>query len=252
LRVPIGEVSRTVLARPSDVSDAQARNKALYENGWRYFRLESHTLWSVWQQIEPFAGTGTRMLEIGPGKWPHLPVDQADFVDLCEEAVRALRAAGARCSVGAMPLPYADASFDLACFFELIEHVDDDAALLAEVARVLRPGGVVFLSCPMNPDYWTHYDAVIGHVRRYRAQELAQRLDAGGFAIEGVCPRADRMNSAFGWMFGFGVEHATRLTTALIARALPHVAARAWPWRDPGVLAEAERLGGVTLRARRR
>jgi SAM-dependent methyltransferase len=234
------------------VSDARARNKALYDDLWPYFRLESHTIWSVWQEIEPFACEGVRMLEIGPGKWPHLPVDRADFVDLSEEANAALRAAGARCSAKVMPLPYDDASFDLVCFFELIEHVDDDAGLIAEVARLLRPGGVVFLSCPMNPAYWTHYDGVIGHVRRYRAHELAQRLEAGGFAIERVCPRADRMSRAFGWLFGFGVEHVTRPTMALIARALPGVAGRQWQWMDgASALVEAERAGGVTLRARR-
>jgi SAM-dependent methyltransferase len=234
------------------VDSARARNKALYDDCWRYFRLESHTLWSAWKEIEPFATAAGRMLEIGPGKWPHLPVDRADFVDLSEEAIHALRGAGARCEVGDMPLPYGDGSFDLACFFELIEHVDDDEALLAEVARVVRPGGIVFLSCPMNPAYWTHYDGVIGHVRRYRADELAERLGAAGFTIERVCVRADRMSRAFGWLFGFGVRHLTRPTMALIARALPDVAGHPWDWADgSAALADAERAGGVTLRARR-
>lgn len=230
---------------------AKERNGALYDEGWRHFRLERHTLWSVWKEIEPFASEGVRMLEIGPGKWPHLPVDRADFVDLSTTAVRALREAGARCVEGASPLPYADASFDMACFFELIEHVDDDVSFLAEVARVVRPGGVVFVSCPMSPDYWTHYDAVIGHVRRYRAQELRARFEGAGFRIERICPRVDRMSRAFGWAFGFGVEHLTALTMALIALALPRVAARSWPWPESASLEDAETMGGVTLRARR-
>lgn len=45
-------------------------------------------------------------------------------------------------------LPYADASFDAVLSNEVIEHVQDDRAALAEVARVLRPGGRLLLFCP--------------------------------------------------------------------------------------------------------
>jgi SAM-dependent methyltransferase len=227
-------------------------NRAGYETGWRLFRLEAHTIWSAWKELEPFTRDGARMLEIGPGKWPHLPVNRAHFIDLSEEALGALRAAGGTCIASTAPWPYENASFDLACFFETLEHVDDDAAFLAEVARVVRPGGHIFLSCPMNPKYWTTYDTVVGHFRRYRAEELVVRLDAAGFSIERVCARHDRMSRVYGWLFAFAVVYLTRLTAILIKLALPSVAGKEWPWVDGDDLTQAELRGGVTLRARRR
>jgi SAM-dependent methyltransferase len=245
----IGAMHRSATAI---VGRAHEYNKIMYEAGWRYYTLQSHTIWSSWKEIEPFAGQGARMLEIGPGKFPHLPVDRSHFIDLSEDALAALRAAGGKCQLGTGPLPYDDAAFDVVCFFEVLEHVDDDVAFLAEVARVLRRGGVVFLSCPMNPDYWTYYDAFVGHVRRYRAEELVQRLDAAGLTIERVSARDDRMSPAYGWMFAVGLLYLPRFTTALIRLALPGVAGKKWPWADGGPLGEAEKKGGVTLRARRR
>lgn len=43
-------------------------------------------------------------------------------------------------------LPFADASFDLAIAWDVVEHVQDPAQLLAELARVIKPGGRVLLT----------------------------------------------------------------------------------------------------------
>ena len=45
-------------------------------------------------------------------------------------------------------LPFPDASFDLVTMDSVIEHVESPARSISEIARVLRPGGVVFLSWP--------------------------------------------------------------------------------------------------------
>jgi SAM-dependent methyltransferase len=237
------------------VSGALERNRAIYDDLWRYYALFRHDGWSSWREIEPLATReGARLLEIGPGKFPHLPPERAVFVDLSTAALAALAAAGGRCARAASPLPFGAGTLDMVCLFEVIEHVDDDGALLDEIARVLAPGGALFLSCPMNPDYWTSYDRVIGHVRRYRAVELEGRLAEHGFAIERWSARHDRMDKWFGALFGFGVRRMPRLTARIVERYLPKVAALEHPWHEftDGALAEGERLGGITLRARRR
>jgi len=45
-------------------------------------------------------------------------------------------------------LPFADGSFDLVVMNQVIEHVSDQSAVLAEATRVLKPGGVLYIACP--------------------------------------------------------------------------------------------------------
>lgn len=229
---------------------AAERNHAIYEDLWTYYDLFPHDGWSSWAEIAPFHRPG-RALEIGPGKFPHVPIEGSLFVDLSRVALDALQARGGTCVRAASPLPFPDGSFDLVCLFEVLEHVAEDEALLAEVRRVLAPGGVLFFSCPMNPDYFTYYDKVVGHERRYRAEELTQKLRNQGFVVERMCARHDRMDGWFGAVFGFGTRYFGRLTASIVKKYLPKVAAQPWPWRDTGDLSEAEQRGGLTARARR-
>ncbi len=79
-------------------------------------------------------------------------------------------------------LPFPDASFDAASAVAVLEHLDDDAAAVAELARVLRPGGLGWLTVPhayrymlppVWPVYWWH-DRRIGHKRHYDEQRLVR------------------------------------------------------------------------------
>lgn len=51
------------------------------------------------------------------------------------------------------PLPFADASFDVIWFSEVIEHLKDPAFTISELRRVLRPGGMILVTTP-NRDFW--------------------------------------------------------------------------------------------------
>jgi SAM-dependent methyltransferase len=75
-----------------------------------------------------------------------------------------------------------DERFDLVCAFEVLEHIEDDAAALAEWAARLRPGGWLLLSVPAYQSRYGAADELVGHFRRYDPPALAALLGAAGFA----------------------------------------------------------------------
>lgn len=79
-----------------------------------------------------------------------------------------------------------DGGFDLVCAFEVIEHIDDDAAALAEWVARLRPGGTLLLSTPAWPSRYGAMDEAVGHYRRYEPDALAGMLGQAGLVDVGT------------------------------------------------------------------
>jgi SAM-dependent methyltransferase len=98
-----------------------------------------------------FHGAGARrVLEIGGAGLPAL-LDGIHAADpLMRQHPRDRRAVAAR----AEELPYRDGTFDAALALNVIDHVEDPARCLAEAARVLRPRGVLLLSCNVYARAW--------------------------------------------------------------------------------------------------
>ena len=65
--------------------------------------------------------------------------------------------------------------------FDVIEHVENQAELLAEIHRVLAPGGLVFLTVPAYQWLWSSNDEVAGHFRRYTLRSLSGVLEENNF-----------------------------------------------------------------------
>jgi ubiquinone/menaquinone biosynthesis C-methylase UbiE len=91
-------------------------------------------------------------------------------------------------------LPAGDAEFDAVLILDVLEHVADPPRLLAEVARVLRPGGILHLHVPCEGDalslwHWVPGQGgaasckrrLAGHVQRFRRREVLELLEASGF-----------------------------------------------------------------------
>jgi SAM-dependent methyltransferase len=87
----------------------------------------------------------------------------------------------------ALALPFPDATFDRVIASEILEHIPADTAAMAELFRVVRPGGSVAVTVPrFGPELvnWALSDAYHqvpgGHIRIYRQRVLSARLtDAG-------------------------------------------------------------------------
>ncbi|MHB8876794.1 MAG: class I SAM-dependent methyltransferase [Myxococcaceae bacterium] len=136
------------------------------------------------------AAPGPEVLNVGSGPFLErsaLPPGPWRFT-LCDVDARAIDAArrlhgdtlaGADVVGEGAPLPYPDARFDLVVAMDVIEHVPEPAPWLAELARVLRPGGHLFLT---TPNYGSH------SLRLIEATALELIARAQGFTRSGLHP----------------------------------------------------------------
>lgn len=80
-------------------------------------------------------------------------------------------------------LPIAHESADVVVATDILEHLDDDVAVLKEFYRTLKPGGYVVVTVPAYSILWSEHDLALMHRRRYVAHTLAQRSRSVGFEI---------------------------------------------------------------------
>ena len=92
----------------------------------------------------------------------------------------------------ALSLPFADGEFDRVVAAEVLEHIPDDTTAIAELARVLRPGGTMAVTVPRwlpEKVCWALSDAYHevegGHVRVYTGHELVGKLEEAGLTYDG-------------------------------------------------------------------
>jgi len=82
-------------------------------------------------------------------------------------------------------LPFVSGSQTRVGMFDVLEHVDDPTCL-REAFRVLKPGGLLFLSVPACPCLWSERDEIAGHRRRYTRRSLRRALTDSGFQVESM------------------------------------------------------------------
>lgn len=125
-------------------------------------------------------------------------------VEISPEASDAARRAGFRVHTGLLEeAGYADATFDAITLVELLEHLREPRALLAECRRILRPGGVVMATTP-NGASWTaavmgarwdvfSLQGMGGHVSFFNPGSLRLLADRAGFEVSRVETRQVRL-----------------------------------------------------------
>lgn len=105
-------------------------------------------------------------------------------------------------------LPFDDATFDRVIASEVLEHIPDDMAAVAELARVLKPGGTMAVTVPswlpericwaLSDQYHApHVEG--GHVRIYSEAELRSKLAGAGMVPTGS-HHAHALHAPYWWL----------------------------------------------------
>ncbi len=190
---------------PAESLDLLETNRKFYDELWSGARLVNPRRFNTWPLVRRLLVKNPSKLEVGPGLRPRLPIAGTEFIDASEPAVRALQSRQGNAQSGIVSaLPFANDRFDLVCALDIVEHAEDDGAALAELARVIKAGGVFLLSVPLYATRWTRFDDFVGHGRRYEPAALVQKLARHGFEIEwsaayGMQPRSP-------WLNDFGIR----------------------------------------------
>jgi ubiquinone/menaquinone biosynthesis C-methylase UbiE len=106
----------------------------------------------------------------------------------------------------ATAMPFADGVFDRVIAAEVLEHIPADQRALREIARVLRPGGLLAVTVPawlpericwaLSDDY---HNVPGGHVRIYTRLEMAAKLRQAGLTVAGH-HHAHGLHSPYWWL----------------------------------------------------
>jgi len=144
----------------------------------------------------------------------------------------------------AMALPFDDETFDVVSAFDVIEHCEPESVALAEVSRVLRPGGVFLMAVPAYQWAWSDHDVANGHHRRYTTARASASVTASGLEV---------LRSTYAFASVFPLFAAERLARRMTGRRTEAQDIAEIPSVPPSLntaLTKLSRLDSAVLRRR--
>ena len=78
---------------------------------------------------------------------------------------------------------FSDNSFDVITCLNVLEHINNDELAIDQLYRITKPRGVIVLTVPTMPNLYDMHDEIYGHVRRYKLNDLEQKICSAGFKI---------------------------------------------------------------------
>lgn len=129
-------------------------------------------------------GCGTGFVLSGIAKThPNMALSGSEiFVDGLSYAAQRVPSANFM-QMDARHVPFVD-EFDVIGAFDVLEHIEEDEDVLAQLYRALKPGGVLLLTVPQHRWLWSATDDYACHVRRYTAEELKHKISENKFIVE--------------------------------------------------------------------
>jgi SAM-dependent methyltransferase len=80
-------------------------------------------------------------------------------------------------------LPFKEGMFDVVCALDVLEHIEDDIAVMKDLCRIMVPTGYFILTVPAFQALWSMHDVAAHHMRRYSRLELLEKLEKCGFEV---------------------------------------------------------------------
>jgi SAM-dependent methyltransferase len=115
--------------------------------------------------------------------------DQFQRLALADSSRTALRMAGGvlpmgtqRFQIDLMNLGWTE-HWDVVFLLDVIEHLPDDLRALREARQAVKPGGLLFVTTPALPQFWSYNDEVAHHLRRYCRRDFVRLGDQAGLQL---------------------------------------------------------------------
>ena len=185
-------------------------NEEFYDRLWKNSRFLSHDIWPIWGAIRGCLKKDSRVLEIGPGIRPKVPIMGSYFVETSIVAANMLSEKGGNI-LSHDQLASKKGFFDIVCAFEVLEHIPEDRTLMATLSSIMRTGGSLFISVPVNQKHWSEGDVMAGHFRRYDPEALQRMMNREGFQLE--CYAEDSLFSKV-----YGSKLAVKIAKKMLQR----------------------------------
>ncbi len=160
-----------------------AAYRDLYERHW-WWRAREAMLVDEIRRIAPPGGFGP-ILDIGCGDGLFFGrLREFGTPQGVEPDASLVRAGATGIHVGTLDTFHPATPFGLIVMADVLEHAEDDVAMLAQVLELLRDDGAIVVTVPALPILWTAHDDANRHYRRYTRRTLRALAGRAGARIE--------------------------------------------------------------------
>jgi 2-polyprenyl-3-methyl-5-hydroxy-6-metoxy-1,4-benzoquinol methylase len=184
--------------------------------------------------LEKNTAPGAKVIDVGCGLGDVLAGLKGDFrLFGMDYAISNVKAATHRLGGRAVikqgsiyEIPFESDAFDVALCLEVLEHIEDDARGVRDIARVLKPGGFLIAAVPYT-FYWPQYVALMGHFRHYTRESFSRLMEDNGLKVQVYLPNYPHWHQTY--TRRYAMIRAQAMTAGrLLGRRELHTFR--WPW----------------------